>query len=360
MSLRRSFATACAAVAVLSLASPALAGPWGLAPGEFYTELMGSSSSTTTYRDANGDRPDLGARFEERGITAHTEFGWKTTTSFIMEMPFVSRTYAPESQGTDTYSSTGLGDILLALRYAGRTGSLPYAFELGWTAPLGTNRKLFPGSSGSGGTDPTSWPDLAARQLASDSSTFFSTGLQSLALHFDVGGAIGSKTYWAVGAGYRTRYFTFGARKEDDRYADFTNLRAEVGYWVGPQILLAGEFDGEWQASQGTAYDRIPATGPTANAPELESKNLLAGLRLTYRVDERMDVFAGSRHTAQGENVLHENYFYGGVAWKNSGLDRLAGVLGGTKAPSKAPAAPPAAPPPPKPVAAPADTTQKK
>ena len=76
MSLRRSFATAFGAVAVLSYASAAQAGPWGLAPGEFYTELSGGFYSTGSYLDANGDRPPLAATFEERSLTSHTEFGW--------------------------------------------------------------------------------------------------------------------------------------------------------------------------------------------------------------------------------------------------------------------------------------------
>ena len=65
---------------------------------------------------------------------------------------------------------------------------------------------------------------------------------------------------------------------------------------------------------------------------ELEVKRLLAGPRVTYRVDERMDVFAGSWHTAGGRNVLHYDLYYCGIAWKNTSLDRLAGALGGTKA----------------------------
>jgi hypothetical protein len=53
---------------------------------------------------------------------------------------------------------------------------------------------------------------------------------------------------------------------------------------------------------------------------------------VTYRVDERMDVFAGSWHTPRGRNVLHHDLYYCGIAWKHTGLDRLAGALGGTKA----------------------------
>jgi hypothetical protein len=268
-----------------------------------------------------------------------------------MEMPFVGRTVVPEVPGAPTFSSSGLGDIGLGLRYSLAKGVLPMALELGWTAPLGTNRKLFPGSSGSGGTDPTSWADLALFPLAQDSSTYFNTGLQSLGVRIDVGGSVGDRTYWTAGAGYRTRYFTFLARKEDDRFADFREIDAELGYWLSKDILVTGLFSGEWQSREGTTYDRIPKSGITESQPELLSKELLVGPRITYRLDERMDVFAGSWHTWNGENVLHQNRFFLGIAWKNSSLHRLAGALGGTKAPSpatpKAPAAAPATPPPP-------------
>ena len=340
MSLRRSLAVALAGAAVLTLAPAAhAAGPWGVAPGEFYAELAGSYFSTTSYLDANGDRQEMGARFEERGAAARAEIGWKKNLSFMMEMPFLSRTVAPEFPNTDTYTSSGMGDIGLGLRYA-RGTTLPWSVQLGWTAPLGTNRRLFPGTSGSGGTDPSQWPGLAFAPLAFDSSTFFSTGLQSLAVSLDVGGAIGGNAYWTAGGGYRTRYLTIGARGDDDRFADFYSASADVGFWVSREVLLTGQFRGEWQAREGAAYDRL-VTGP-----ELQTKQLLAGMRLTYRVDDKMDVFAGSWHCPEGgENVLHHDYFYAGIAWKNTSLHRLAGYLGGTKAPSAAPAKAPAATP---------------
>jgi len=357
MSLRRSLAAALGAVAVLTLASAAQAGPWGLAPGEFYTELVGSVFSSDSYLDRNGDRPPLGGTFEERALAAHAEFGWKKHTTFIMEMPFVARTFASDIGG-GTLSSAGLGDIGLGLRFAGHFSGLPMSVEAGWTAPLGTNRNLFPGTSGSGGADPTSWYDLATRQMASDSSAFFAQGLQSLSLRAHVGGAAGSKTFWAVGGGVRYRYLTVtGTKYKKDgadvesihgsRWATFSDATAMVGYWVSPAFLLTGEARGEWTSAQGDGYDRLsgtPAKPKFATGPILNVTQTIVGPRFTYRVDERMDVFAGSWHTARGENVLHENYYYFGIAWKHTGLDRLAGALGGTKAPSKEPAAPAAAP----------------
>ncbi len=350
MSLRRSMAAACGAVAVLSVVSAAHAGPWGLPRGEFYTELTGHFFSSNTYLDKDGTRLSFDAAFEERALTSHTEIGWKKNTTFVMELPFVGRTVAPHAQGLPSFEYSGLGDIGLGLRFSLAQGAMPMAIEVGWTAPMGTNRNLFPGSSGSGGTDPTSWPTQAYEPLATDSSAFFNTGLQSLGARFDIGGGLRDNLFWSAGAGYRTRYFTFLARKDDDRFADFREIDAQLGWWISKEVLLTGQFSGEWQSRQGENYDRIPDSGPTQGEPELLSKNLLVGPRFTYRVDERMDVFAGSWHTWNGENVLHENYYFLGIAWKNSSLDRLAGALGGTKAPShaktQAPAAAPATTPP--------------
>lgn len=328
MSLRRPSA-AVAVAFMLVLARPGEAAPWGLAPGEFYSELSGSFFSTESYfRNADEARTDLDGRFEQRMVSSHNEFGWKKWGTVWLDVPLVSRTFA--SDGGGSASSVGLGDIGLGLRWSVLKGSLPVAIELGWTAPLGTNRNLFPGTSGSGGLDGAS---LGAQMgnFRSDSSTFFSQGLQSLSASLELGAGLGARGYWTLGAGYRTRYLTIGSRAEDDRYADFFTGSAGLGWWFGRSLLASGEFRGEWQSAQGSPYDRVAAPVAGANGPELQSAWMLAGPRLTYRVDERMDVFAGTWHTPGGRNVLHHDLYYCGIAWKNTSLDRLAGALGGTK-----------------------------
>ena len=57
------------------------------------------------------------------------------------------------------------------------------------------------------------------------------------------------------------------------------------------------------------------------------------GPQLLYRVDDNLDAFAGSLHTASGKNVIHTDQYYVGVAVKRTRLDRLQGFLGGTKRP---------------------------
>ncbi len=352
MSLRRSLA---AAVMLASIhPSGAQAAPWGLARGDFYSELRGSFFSSESYfRNEDEKRTSLGARFDEQTVTSHNEFGWRKNTTLILEMPFVSRTVVPD--GAAGRSSAGLGDLGLGLRYSLHSGRLPIALELGWTAPLGTNRRLFPGTSGSGGLDGGELESLSS-QTFSDPATFFSQGLQSLSAGLEVGGAAGRNAYWTVGTGVSTFFLTpdgralrsivetllpfhrgLGLSLDDvggkpDRTADFATGSAELGIWVRPQLLVSGAFRGEWSTYQGGAYDRLAAPVTTANGPELSVRRFLAGPRLTYRVDERMDVFAGSWHTPGGRNALHLDQYYCGIAWKHTGLDRLAGALGGTKA----------------------------
>jgi len=329
MSLRRSSAAAVAVAVCLAFTTPAQASPWVLRPGEFYSELNGGFFSTDTYyRNEDQERVFLGGKFEQRMLSTHNELGWKPNFMVWLDLALVERTFAAD--GDSSASTTGLGDIGLGVRYRFRGGYTPMAIELGWTAPMGTNRHLFPGTTGAGGLDAASLVAQMGNYL-SDSSTFFSQGLQSLSLSLHGGGAIAVKGFWTAGVGYTTRYFTIGARKDDDRYADFFTGSAEGGWWFSKEFLASVEFHGEWQTTQGSAYDRVAAP-VTPNGPELQTKWLLLGPRFTYRVDEKMDVFAGSRHTPGGRNVLHHDYYYLGIAWKHTSLDRLAGALGGTKA----------------------------
>ena len=52
-----------------------------------------------------------------------------------------------------------------------------------------------------------------------------------------------------------------------------------------------------------------------------------------HRVDDNLDVFAGSWHTVSGKNALRLNTYYVGVTTKRTSLDRLQGFFGGTKRP---------------------------
>jgi hypothetical protein len=54
---------------------------------------------------------------------------------------------------------------------------------------------------------------------------------------------------------------------------------------------------------------------------------------VSLRVDERMDVFAGSYHTASAKDALHIDQIYVGLAVRQTKLDRTQGWLGGAPRP---------------------------
>ena len=325
MSLRRSFAALLVASALPFATAAVAATPWGLAPGDFYSELSGSFYSSQDFFNDNEKRQQLGGRLDERVVRSHNEFGWRKWATLTLDMPFVSRTFTPATG--PGVNSTGLGDIGLGMRIPMHIASTAIAVELGVTLPAGTNRALFPGTTGAGGMDGGSLLDRTYVPLR-DTSTFFSQGLTTGHVTLGVGGGFGKRAFWALAGGFRSTFLSAGARDSSDRYADFTIVDGSLGWWFTNSLLVGGELRGEWQTSQGGTYDRV---GVSPNDPELQSVRVLAGPRVTYRVDERMDVFAGSWHTPKGRNVVHHDLFYAGIAWKHTGLDRLAGILGGTK-----------------------------
>jgi hypothetical protein len=323
MSLRRPLAALAAAI-TLSLAANAFASPWGLAPGDYYTELSGSFYSANTFYDDAENRTPLWGTLEERVVRSHNEFGWRKWATLTLDLPFVSRTFVPAQAASVT--STGFGDIGLGMRVPMHIGTAPLAVSLDVTLPMGTNRSLFPGTSGSGGLYGY---DVHARSSIPlrDTTLFFSQGLTTASLGLELGGSVGKRAFWTAGGSYRTAFFSIADRDISGRYADFVGANLGLGWWFRDNLLVSGEYRGDWQVDQGTTYDRrdVPER-------EVESNRMLAGPRFTWRVDERMDFFAGSWHTPGGRNVLHHDLFYLGIAWKHTGLDRLAGALGGTKA----------------------------
>ena len=328
MSLRRTVAAA-AAVATVSIASAAWGSPWTLKPGEFYSELSGSVFSANSFYGNSEVRLWLGGKLDERVVRSYNEFGWKKRAAVWIAVPFVSRAFAPFPSGA--FASTGFGDIDLGLKLRLRSGTTPVALSLGWTAPLGGNRGLYPGTSGNVGIDPSISPRFPGSNFT-DTTLFFDAGLQSLTATLELGGSAGRRALWTLGGGARYRYLEFGQNDEDSagvttafrRAAMAAVGEATLGVWLRPSVLVTGAFRGEWTSWQTKLYDGVVAR-------DLEAVRMLAGPRLTYRVDDRMDVFAGSWHTPGGRHVLHHDQYYCGIAWKQTGLDRLAGALGGTK-----------------------------
>jgi hypothetical protein len=327
MSLRRSAAAALLAAATLTLASPSRAQnpagamPWVLKPGEFYSELTGSMFAARSFHDNDRERPSLEGKLDERELISYNELGWKSRAAIWIAVPFVSRGFTRFSGGTST--STGLGDLDFGVRYRLKGGSSPMSLAFGWTAPLGANRKLFPGSDGDGGTDPASYPPYSTSNAA-DTSLYFNQGLQSLRVGLDVGGRAWKRAFWTAGGTFRYRFLEFGNTDSTSHNARVVGAAASLGWWATNSLLVTALFDGEWVTNQSANYDRSPTL-------EREPMRMLAGPRLTWRVDDRMDVIAGSWHVARGQNVIHYDQYYFGIAWRQSSLSRYAGAYGGTK-----------------------------
>lgn len=330
MTVRRIPMAVFAAFAVVAtFATAAVAGPYGLAPGEFYSELSGSAFSAGTYYDDLENRVPYQGLFEQRVLSSYNELGWKKHWNMRIGLPIVSRTSRSNALSSSA-TSTGIGDLLFGVKNFGHLGGMPIAVQLTWTAPMGTNHIFRPGVNTAPGTDGTS-----------GAGDVFSLGLQSLQADVAVGGAAGKRAFWSAQGGYRYRYSTIGGRTKsattldtlmsERRWQDALIGEAELGIWVSKSLLVTGQFHGDFALDQGDLYDGVFAANPGANGPEYETVRMVAGPRFTYRVDDRLDAFAGSWHTPGGRNTLHTDQYYAGIAWKSTKLDRLTGLIGGTK-----------------------------
>ncbi len=298
MTLRRHLSAALAAASLLAVAATsAVAGPWSLAPGEYYTELRGSFFSASSYYNDDGDRIVTNTLQESRSLRSYSELGWKKHFSVQLSLPAVSRTFR-DSDDHIALSNSGLSDFGFGLRYAIANGRSASAVQVGWQAPVGYNAALNPA---------------------------LGDGHQALSASLQLGGAAGKNAFWQASAGWKYDYRTVGKRSSDAAtdgaaavdWADHFTTDGALGVWMG-DLNVAGQWVAELPMSTGRP---------------LETQWVLAGPRLTYRVDERIDAFAGSWHSPVGKNVLHIDEYYAGVTWKATKLNRLQGFLGGSKRP---------------------------
>lgn len=311
MSLRRTLMAAVAAFAgIASLATAASAGPWNLAPGEYYSELSGSFFSAGTFYDDKNKRLDLGGLYEQRTVSTFNELGWTKHMNFLIGVPLVSGTIRATSGPTLTNS--GLGDITLGMRYGLHNGPSALALQLTWEAPTGLNAAVSP--------------------LVSD-------GLQKLEAGVQYGNSLGKRAFVQLGAGYRYDYKIISARKTRPTnagaeqpgageldWSDHTVAQAALGIWLGGNLQVAGLYRGEFAGATGRQV-----LDSNNKLVDFKYETQLAGPRVTYRVDDKLDAFAGSWHTPSGRNSLHVDEYYVGVSWKQTKLNRLQGFLGGSK-----------------------------
>ena len=287
----------------------AQAGPWLPAPGEYYAELRGGMFSTDSYHNDDGDRLALPGKWEERSVRAVVELGWKKRASFFMSAPFVSATQRYE---TGTRTSTGLEDLRLGVRYGLHQGASALAAEFDWQGPLGYDRTS----------------SVFGEPLRDG-------GLEQLSLTLQYGTPIAKTGFLQLGLGGGYRFLSLTGKGKhvtdpDDPDApviDEAKERwgvpllgsADLGIWLTRNLLVAGRFAGSTTLSHGDLYP--------------ERTVHLAGPMLLYRVDDRLDLMAGSWSTAIAHDAPHYDQVYVGLVFKQTKLNRAQGFLGGLKTP---------------------------
>ena len=320
MSQRNATWYALVVLAALAFLGPrsaaAQGGPWLPAPGEFYSGFQTGFYSADTYHDARSHRANLafGGVEERRSLLSYNEIGWKKSASVVVGIPVVSVTRLSAGREVNR-TDTGISDIELGLRLKMAEGASAAALELSWYAPAGYNRKYLLSSDTLAYADASECAGLTgadsincARQLAPPR---LGSGEQEFAAVIHWGMSVKKwNGFVQLSNGYRHR----------GQLAGQALLTADLGFWLGSSVLVAGRYRGAIDVGR----------GPTL-ADDVEEH--LAGPVILFRLDDEVDVFASSLHTAIARNAIHADRFYVGVAFKNTGLDRLQGYLGGTRRP---------------------------
>ncbi len=311
--MRARAASFVALTAVLTSAAhpgPAAAGAWSLDRGEYYTEIQSSLYSTASYYDRDGHRTGIPApKIEDRAVAWRSQFGWKKRWNVLLGV--TGRSVSGfEGVGAAFPSQSGLSDVELGLHWKLANGPSAMAVEVDWTAPAGYDRQL---------------------------SRALGDGRHELSGRLALGGAIGSRAWLDVAGGgsYRFHSFSTSASTSDDPRLS-TNVyyvaAGQGGFWLSPSVFLGGRYRGRMLATT-TAKGGpsvIHQVGPMTltGDDQLDASLHLAGPMLLYRVDDRLDLVAGSYSTAAGKNTLHFDQFYVTLAFKQSKLKRNQGPAG--------------------------------
>jgi hypothetical protein len=268
----------------------ARADAWVAQPGDYYSEFRGSHWSSNQFFDENGKKQEYSPAsvIEMRDLRSYNEIGWKKHGSIVISLPGRSLTLRSYPLGGTT-TVTGLADLVLGYRIPLKTGPTALSVEADWKAPLGYEH--------------TSVVSLGS-------------GQQDVGGHLGFGTAFGSSAFFEATGGYLHRF---------EQPLDEIFFSADLGYWVGQSFLVEGRYDGF------TSTGSAPSSSSGASEPK-PSQHRIAP-RLTYRLDDRLDVFAGAAYSVAGKSIADYDEYFVGVAFKKTRFNRLQGYLGGTRQP---------------------------
>ena len=317
---------ACSAISAFaaplaSLANTPAGGPWSLAPGEYYTELSGSSFQTGSSFDNGGVRQYFVGKQQQIGLQSYTELGWKKNWSFQMSLPLVTTTVRGATAGGS--SSTGLGDIGLGLRYRFTNGSSASSLQLRWEAPMGYNPRLEP-SLGDGRQKLSATLQFGCPGVVRSSFLQLAAGYRYEYMKL----ARTSYLPWEFSIGNPLPPINYTAPPTDYDWSDYFTLGGAAAVWSGPlQVSYLAAMD----LPRDTGRGALNAAGTASY--KTKTMEFAHGPRLTYHTDERLDTFAGCWLTSAGKNTLCFTEYYAGIAWRSTKLSRLQGFLGGASRP---------------------------
>ena len=102
-------------------------------------------------------------------------------------------------------------------------------------------------------------------------------------------------------------------------WSDRLAASADAAFWVSRSVLAGARYRGFVTLSRGQLT-------PDINLHQM-------GPMVLYRVDDRLDVYAGSWIATAGRNTSRANEAYAGLAFHKTKLNRLQGFLGGKQGP---------------------------
>jgi len=312
--------TACLVVILALPGAVAAAGPWMPQPGEYYSEFRAARGNTEQFRDDGGGSADLwhGAEIETRTITSYNEIGWREKWSLVFGTPFQSQTVrlGPLNDATET----GLGDLTLGVRYGLIQGQTALAIQADWVAPLGADRF-------------SDMRELRLALLQNESTDTLNTLLARSSLSaVHPGQRLGARASFGTSFPQLNAFFEAEAGGRYHFNAEDVEIfgSSQLGFWVLDDVYLGATYDLAFSTDYPFAVRNVSGEDVIETR---ETSRQLVGPKLVFRVDDRLDLIAGSRHLFAGRNTMGVNEVYIGIAFKQTRLNRLQGFLGGTARP---------------------------